>query len=309
MNNSIIKIGTRDSKLAVWQAEQVQLILEQTGRKTELVKIKSPADLDLSTPLHEFGDTGIFTKMLDVALLENRVDIAVHSLKDYPTTEPEGVKLIAVLARAAHEDILVLHPNTNKTSLERAENTIATGSIRRQAQWKHRYPNHILTGLRGNVQTRLKKLEESDWSGAIFAKAGLERIGILPENHLVLNWMIPAPAQGVVGITCRASDADMINLLQVINHEETWLEATIEREFLNAAEGGCSAPIGAYAQIRGHEVELKAVIFEPDGSKKVNFSGSCALPNTMHFGRTAAEEALQNGGAEIMKKIKDERAS
>ncbi len=309
MNNTTIKIGTRDSKLAVWQAEQVQLMLEQAGRTTELVKVKSPADLDLTTPLNKFGGTGIFTKMLDVALLEKQIDIAVHSLKDYPTKAPKGVKLTAVLPRAAHEDILVLHPMKNASSLENEENVIATGSIRRKAQWKHRYPKHTITGLRGNVQTRLKKLAESDWTGAIFAKAGLERIQVLPENYITLDWMIPAPAQGVVGITCSSADHEMINLLQVLNHEETWLEATIEREFLNTAEGGCSAPIGALAKIKGHEVEFTAAIFEPDGSNKVSFSDSCALPNTMHFGRTAAEKALQNGGAEIMKKIKDERAN
>lgn len=307
MNNTTIRIGTRDSKLAVWQAEQVLNMLKKANRKAKLVKVKSPADLDLKTPLHAFQGTGIFTKMLDVALLENQIDIAVHSLKDYPTVEPEGIKMACALQRADSSDILV-STGTLPEDFDQNTYTIATGSIRRKAQWLNRYPVHKITGLRGNVQTRLKKLEDSNWAGAVFAKAGLERINLLPKHYQILDWMIPAPAQGVIGISCRSDEHDMINLLQVLNHEPSWLEASLEREFLNTAEGGCSAPIGALATISAGDVHLKAAIFEPDGSHKVMFDEYVSLANCMHFGRKAAEKTLKNGGDAIMNKINDERA-
>ncbi|RLD25560.1 MAG: hydroxymethylbilane synthase, partial [Bacteroidetes bacterium] len=166
--NRQIRIGTRDSQLALWQANTVKDKLVELGYETELIAVKSTGDLVLNKPLYELGITGIFTKTLDVAMLNGSIDIAVHSMKDVPTLLPKGIVQTAVLERASSLDILV----TKGAPDFQEECTIASGSLRRRAQWLHRYPHHKVVGLRGNVNTRLRKLEDSDWQGAIFAKAG-----------------------------------------------------------------------------------------------------------------------------------------
>jgi hydroxymethylbilane synthase len=192
--NKVIKIGTRDSQLALWQAETVEQQLIKLGYKTKLVPVKSTGDVLLDKPLYELGITGIFTKTLDVAMLNGTVDIAVHSMKDVPTLLPIGIAQSAVLERANTSDILV-HKGLDFLNLD---GVIATGSLRRKAQWLHKYPQHKVVDLRGNVNLRLQKLENSNWGGAIFAKAGLQRINVLPEEYINLDWMVPAPAQGAV---------------------------------------------------------------------------------------------------------------
>lgn len=305
MEQQVIRIGTRDSKLAMWQAYQVEYQLKSLGCKTEIVAVKSPGDLDLQTPLHQFGTTGIFTKVLDVALQENRIDLAVHSLKDYPTETPEGLALPAVLKRGPHQDILVHKGDTSFLEEPESEATIATGSIRRIAQWKYRYPRHQSTALRGNVQTRLRKLQENNWQGAIFAKAGLERIDLLPANHLVLHWMIPAPAQGIIGLGCRDSDLKLKDLLKRVNHPETFLCAKIERGFLNKVEGGCSAPVGAYAFLKGKNIHFHGAVFELDGSAKFENKQVVDLAQAESVAETAAKQVLAEGAQKIMEKLRN----
>ena len=174
--SKVLRIGTRDSQLAVWQATLVQDLLKEMGVASELVYMKSEGDIDTVTPLYALGVTGVFTKTLDAALLNNRIDIAVHSMKDVPTQLAQGIQQTAVLKRASHKDILVYKNGFDFLNDFNTTATIATGSIRRIAQWLHRYPNHTVENLRGNVNTRLRKLKESSWQGAIFAAAGLERI-------------------------------------------------------------------------------------------------------------------------------------
>ena len=190
-----IRIGTRESELALWQANTVAQKINKLGIATEIIAVKSTGDIILDKPLYELGITGIFTKTLDMALLQGTIDIAVHSMKDVPTSLPQGIKSFAVLERADVKDILVL--KEREIDFEIA-NTIATGSLRRKAQWLHKFPSHNMVDLRGNVNLRLQKLEDNDWNGAIFAKAGLERINILPSQIIELNWMLPAPAQGAL---------------------------------------------------------------------------------------------------------------
>jgi hydroxymethylbilane synthase len=298
-----MRIGTRDSKLAVWQATTVQNLLHNIGQDSSLIYVKSPGDKDLTTPLNQFGGTGIFTKVLDDALLNGEVDIAVHSLKDYPTQAPEGIALPAVLQRGAVEDILVYNNQPSFAEEEIAK--IATGSIRRVAQWKSRFPKHENPGLRGNIQTRLQKLKDNDWDGAIFAKAGLERINILPKNHVVLDWMIPAPAQGAIAIACRSEDTDIVELLKKLNHTATLTETKIERDFLRTVEGGCSAPVGALARIEQNKVHFKAGVFELNGASKVIFEDSISLNESENLGIEAAQKVLDKGGREIMLNIKN----
>lgn len=299
-----MRIGTRDSKLAIWQAEKVQSLLLSFGQSSELVFVKSPADIDLKTPLHQFGGTGVFTKVLDDALFKGEIDIAVHSLKDYPTEPPKGIHIPAVLERGSYHDIVVY--KGDKSFLEKEElSKIATGSIRRIAQWKSKFPKHQMQSLRGNVQTRLRKLNENDWQGAIFAKAGLERINILPEKHIVLDWMIPAPAQGVIGIACLEDSEENTEFIKKLNHTKTFREAFAERAFLNAVEGGCSAPVGALAIMEEEQLKFKAGVFALNGEMKVIFDGNYPLDSWQEAGRKAATQVLNEGGKEIMQSIKN----
>ena len=200
----IIRIGTRDSQLALWQANKVRSELEELGYESVLVPIKSTGDIVLDTPLYEMGITGIFTKNLDIAMLNKEIDIAVHSFKDVPTVLPENIIQAAVLRRDDSSDILVL--NGTEEFFGQPNGTIATGSLRRKAMWLNRYPTHTVVGLRGNVNTRLEKLENNEWDGAVFAAAGLYRLGKKPATAINLSWMIPAPAQGAIMITCLKDD-------------------------------------------------------------------------------------------------------
>ncbi|MGZ5255987.1 MAG: hydroxymethylbilane synthase, partial [Flavitalea sp.] len=177
-----IRIGTRESQLAVWQATQVKNILESKGYTTELVYIKSEGDIDLNTPLYEMGVQGVFTRSLDIAMLSNRIDIAVHSMKDVPTQLPKGIIQSAAMKRGPYRDLIVYKNTTDFLDDKNSEGNIATSSVRRIAQWLNRYPKHQVHNLRGNVNTRLRKLSEENWNGAIFAQAGLERINLRPEN-------------------------------------------------------------------------------------------------------------------------------
>lgn len=291
----------------MWQARQVAAALEPHQAPVKLVPVKSPADLDLKTPLHQFGETGIFTKMLDVALWEDQIDLAVHSLKDYPTTLPEGLVLSAVLPRGPHRDVLIPGAAFPSDFWQNPpqQATVATGSIRRIAQWKHRFPGHQTAPLRGNVQTRLRKLAESTWQGAIFAEAGLHRVDLLPPNHQVLDWMIPAPAQGVVGIINRHKDEALTKLLRQISHTETLLRSQAERTFLNQVEGGCSAPVGALATLHGEKLYLEAAVFDLDGSQCFYAQGESHLEQAPELGRELARKVLAQGAAAIMEKLKN----
>ncbi len=300
-----IRIGTRDSELALWQANTVKSQLEHLGYTTALVPVKSTGDLVLDKPLYELGITGIFTKTLDVAMLKGDVDIAVHSMKDVPTALPKGIAQGAVLKRANVHDILV-----HKGSLDflESQGTIATGSLRRKAQWLHRYPKHEVVDLRGNVNTRLQKLEDSDWNGAIFAKAGLERIELTPQDHIVLDWMIPAPAQGAMMIAVLENDDHTKEAIAKLNDTETEICTRIEREFLRVLEGGCTAPIGALATIENDTLHFEGVLFSLCGKEKISVEKSISLKELNGFGAACAKEVLNNGGSQLMKRIKAEIA-
>lgn len=293
-----IRIGTRSSELALWQATTVADQLEHLGYQTEIVKIDSIGDAVLNKPLYELGTTGVFTKNLDIALLNEQIDIAVHSLKDVPTQMPNGIVQAAVLKRGQVEDVLVLKDNEQFFSEPSA--VIATGSLRRQAQWLYRYPEHRVVDLRGNVNTRLKKLRDNDWNGAIFAKAGLKRIGLLPKNHISLDWMIPAPAQGAVMVATLEKDEEIKQICAELNDEDTALCVDIERRFLNKLEGGCSAPIGALAKIINEQIVFKGVLFSIDGSRKIEFSKTVSR-NHADLPEFAAQYILDRGGKKLMR--------
>jgi hydroxymethylbilane synthase len=298
-----IRIGTRDSELALWQAHTVQNKLNDLGYTTEIVAVKSQGDIILDKPLYELGITGIFTKTLDIAMINGQVDIAVHSMKDVPTALPQGIVQAAVLERANTLDILVHKGNLDFLT---TTGTIATGSLRRQAQWWHQYPNHQVVDLRGNVNTRMQKLAESDWDGAVFAAAGLERINLKPDNYINLDWMIPAPAQGAMLVVAMANDEFTKDAVSQLNDIETEICTYIERQFLKTLEGGCTAPIGALAQYDEEKdtIEFKGVLFSVDGKQKIAIEKSVDISEWKKLGFHSAQEILKNGGAELMLEIK-----
>ena len=299
-----IRIGTRDSELALWQAHTVEKKLNDLGYKTEIIAVKSTGDIILDKPLYELGITGIFTKTLDVAMINGDVDIAVHSMKDVPTALPLGIVQAAVLERATTLDILVHKGNLDFLN---GEGTIATGSLRRQAQWLHKYPKHTVVNLRGNVNSRMKKLDESAWSGAIFAKAGLERINLKPDNVIDLDWMIPAPAQGAMVVVAMQNDAFTKDALSQLNDIETEIVTYIERQFLKTLEGGCTAPIGALAKYNEKDdtIHFQGVLFSLDGKEKMEIDKIVPVEEWKKLGFYSAQEILNNGGTKLMAEIKN----
>lgn len=301
-----IRIGTRDSELALWQAHHVEKKLNDLGHKTQIVAVKSQGDIILDKPLYELGITGIFTKTLDIAMINGQIDIAVHSMKDVPTALPIGIVQAAVLQRADERDILVY--NNNLDFIEKEGTipiTIGTGSLRRQAMWLNKYPNHKVEDLRGNVNTRLQKLKDNNWNGAIFAAAGLERINIKPTNFINLDWMIPAPAQGAMVVLAMQNDELCKAAVAELNDLETDICTYIERQFLKTLEGGCTAPIGALATFGEDEILFKGILLSVDGKQKIEIERTVPIQEWKKLGYHSAQEILNNGGAELMKVIKE----
>lgn len=297
-----IRIGTRDSKLAVWQATQVQQLLTAQGLQCELVPVKSEGDLDLVTPLYAMGVEGVFTKTLDAHLLSNRVDIAVHSMKDVPTQLARGITQAAVLKRASHKDILVVK-NQEVLHTFTEPHIIATGSVRRKAQWLNRYAHHQIEQLRGNVQTRLQKLQDHNWSGAIFAAAGLERIGLRPDTATDLDWMLPAPAQGAIMIVCREEAETLLQACSVMDDTETASCVKAERDFLSALMGGCSTPISALATFTDGKMIFKGNILSPDGKDKIEIEELFDATQAAEAGKMAAAQIIAAGAGRIIAQL------
>ncbi|MDX6180906.1 hydroxymethylbilane synthase [Flavobacterium sp. Fl-77] len=304
MAEKTIRIGTRDSELALWQAHTVQKKLNDLGYTTEIVAVKSTGDIILDKPLYELGITGIFTKTLDIAMINGDIDIAVHSMKDVPTALPKGIVQAAVLERANVLDILVHKGNPD---FENQPSTVATGSLRRQAMWLNKYPHHTVVDLRGNVNTRMQKLQDSDWNGAVFAAAGLERINLTPENYINLDWMIPAPAQGAMLVVAMENDNYTLDALSQLNHIETEICTYIERQFLRTLEGGCTAPIGALVRYDEEEDTLRfqGILLSVDGKQKLEIDKTVAIEEWKKLGFYSAQEILNSGGAELMQTIKE----
>lgn len=295
----IIRIGTRESQLAVWQANAVQQLLLQKGYKSELVYIKSEGDTDLQTPLYELGVQGIFTRTLDIALLSDKIDIAVHSMKDVPTMLPKGIVQAAVLKRASQADILVPGPKHTADAANVAR-WVGTGSIRRKAQWLHRYPQDSIENLRGNVNTRLRKVAESNWHGAIFAAAGLERLGLRPENAITLDWMLPAPAQGAIVAVCKAEDTHAYEACQHFNDKDTAICVAAERDFLRTLMGGCATPISAWASIDKGNIIFKGNVLSVDGRDMLDVQVEKPLGVAGNIGKEAAEKLLTGGAKSLL---------
>lgn len=306
MSALVIRIGTRDSALALWQAKKVQNLLEAIGLNVTLVPTKSEGDLDLITPLYAMGVQGVFTKTLDAALLNNRIDIAVHSMKDVPIDLPAGIIQAAVLERANNSDVLVVKDKAafEKKIASNEELIIGTGSVRRKAQWLSKYPNSNIQDLRGNIATRLAKLHQENWDGAIFAAAALERLSITTESVIDLDWMLPAPAQGAIMVVCRTDDLTILNACKQINHAITADSVKIERDFLKLLMGGCSTPIAAETIIDCNTVNFRGSVASENGALYLQYENQFELSAIENIASIAADNLLKQGADKIIKEIR-----
>jgi hydroxymethylbilane synthase len=236
-------------------------------------------------------------------MIQGKIDIAVHSMKDVPTQLPQGIVQGAVLPRANVNDVLVHNGNFNPNE---NSGVIATSSLRRKAQWLHKYPNYQINDIRGNVNTRLKKLEESSWNGAIFAQAGLERLNLKLEKLETLDWMISAPAQGAMLVVVNSDNDYALNAVSELNDVETEICTYIERQFLRTLEGGCTAPVGALATYdeKQDKIHFKGNLCSVDGKKNLIIEKSVEVSEWKKLGFNCAKEILENGGEAIMNELK-----
>jgi hydroxymethylbilane synthase len=305
-----IRIGTRGSELALWQTYHVKTQLESRfpGIAIDVQKIKTTGDKILDAPLAKIGDKGLFTKELEIALLDERVDIAVHSFKDVPTFVPDGLIIAAVLEREdVHDVFIATHKKSHRTFDGLPPHAIiATGSLRRKCQLLNAYPDMQIVEIRGNLNTRLLKLDSSEWDGMILAKAGVTRLGwgLRITNILPFELMLPAVGQGALAIESRAGDRNIEELLLPLHHHLTAATVTAERALLRYLEGGCQIPIGAYGQIIGNELRLDAIIGSLDGKRIVRGKKIGTIAHAEQIGIDLAIELFNQGGKEILEKIR-----
>jgi hydroxymethylbilane synthase (EC 2.5.1.61) len=299
---TLLRLGTRKSKLALWQANFVKEKLEALGCKVELVPITTTGDKILDAPLAKIGGKGLFVKEIENALLAGEIDLAVHSLKDVPITIPEGLILSAITEREEPYDVLI---SRNGEKLEELPSgaVVGTSSLRRQVQIKRRRRDLKVEILRGNVDTRLRKLKEGLYDAIVLAYAGVKRMGLSGEISQVLEDFIPAVGQGSLAIETRAEDERVINFVKVLNHQESWLRAVCERAFLRELQGGCQVPMGAYAWIEGDRIKIKGFISDLEGERFLEGYEEGSLQEAEEVGKRLAQRLLREGGEEILKEI------
>jgi hydroxymethylbilane synthase len=299
---TLLRLGTRKSKLALWQANFVKEKLEALGCKVELVPITTTGDKILDAPLAKIGGKGLFVKEIENALLAGEIDLAVHSLKDVPMIIPEGLTLSAITEREEPYDVLI---SRNGKKLEELHSgaVVGTSSLRRQVQIKRKRRDLRVEILRGNVDTRLRKLKEGLYDAIVLAHAGVKRMGFSGEVSQVLKDFIPAVGQGSLAIETRAEDERVINFVKVLNHEESWLSAVCERAFLRELQGGCQVPIGAYAWIEGDRIKIKGFISDLEGERFLEGYEEGSPQKAEEVGKRLAQRLLREGGEEILKEI------
>ena len=296
-----LRIGTRGSRLALWQANHVAALLRAhaADRTVELVEIQTAGDQVRDVPLTTLGGQGVFTKEIQKALLDDRVDVAVHSLKDLPTIPVDGVVLAAVPLRGPTGDVFVSKRYRRFDDLP-AGAVIATSSLRHRAQVLHRRRDLSVVDIRGNVETRLRKLDEQALDGLVLAQAGLERLELADRITEVLDpaWMLPAVGQGALGLECRTADAATSALLLAVNHSPTHHAVLAERAFLRALQGGCQVPIGAAGSVHEGAVSVRGAVLSPDGSRRLE--GKMSGANPEETGENLARELLNLGAGELL---------
>lgn len=298
-----IRIGTRNSALALWQAREVARHLQNQNYLTEIVPIVSSGDKNLNQPLYALGITGVFTRDLDVALLNDEIDIAVHSLKDVPTQLPEHIELIAHLERDYPQDVLIRKESAKNKEFH--ELKLATSSLRRRAFWLKNFPAAEFSDIRGNIQTRLQKLEEGDFDATILSLAGIKRMN-MDIDYEMLPFMIPAASQGVISVAGHSGKKEINAIIRSINHKPTQICVEMERNFLRTLEGGCTAPIGAFAEIFDDQIRFKAALCSLDGKSSIATDENFVYNEEENAGEKFAAIVLENGGKELMAEIKSQ---
>lgn len=304
-----IRLGTRKSPLAVWQAKHVEALLcgFDSNIEVEIKEINSDGDQNLVQPLYSFGITGVFTKSLDQALLNRTIDVAVHSLKDIPTELAKGLNIVSVLPRDYNQDILVFREGLDISKVDLNKATIATGSLRRRAFLANEYPGIGFEEIRGNVQTRLKKMTELGVEGTVLSMAGVERMG-MKLNYEELDFMLPSAGQGCIALVVSDEySKEMTEILMKIGDSTTKEIVSFERSFLNKLEGGCTAPIGIRVTKNNEVYSASASILSIDGKKRIDENNfTINLSDAISQGKEFSNLILNNGGKELMKEIKIE---
>lgn len=320
-----IRLGTRGSQLARWQAEWVAAELRTLGHDVELIEIVTHGDIEQARPIETIGTLGVFTKEIQRALLAGTVDIGVHSLKDLPTEPVEGLAIAAVPARESVADVIVLPrlkvaeiqesgaidspPSDTSTPMGRLSRAIlpqsarvGTSSLRRQAQLRHVRPDLRAEEIRGNVDTRLRKLDEGQFDAIVLAEAGLRRLGLTDRitHRLSVELMLPAVGQGALGIECRSDDANILAVLSPLDDLATRAAVTAERALLARLRGGCTAPVGAWGTVVGGQVYLEAVVLSVDGTQRICVSGNALLPDALALGERLADELTAQGADQLI---------
>jgi hydroxymethylbilane synthase len=304
---SVLRIATRQSKLALWQAEHVADLLRaaHTGLQVELVKIVTQGDRILDRPLADIGGKGLFIKELEVALAEQRADIAVHSMKDVPSDLPPGMALAAMLPRADARDAFI---SKHFTSLDALPNgaRIGTSSLRRQCQLRQLRRDIEIVPLRGNVDTRLRKLDAEEFDAIILASAGLIRLGLGNQitQLLPIDQSLPAVGQGIIGIECRADDTQSMDRVRVLDNAAAQICITAERAFAQRLEGSCQSPIGGYAELAGPQIKLQGLIASIDGTQVFRDSIVGAHKDAAALGRGLADRMLFAGADKLLKELR-----
>ena len=301
-------IGTRSSKLALWQAHHIKDELQKLSPALEidLKEIKTKGDHITDVALSKIGGKGLFTKEIEDALLEKEIDLAVHSLKDLPTKLPGGLKIGAVLKREEPHDVLI---SKNKTKFKAfpVNSKIGTSSLRRTSQLKAIRSDLEYLDLRGNLDTRIRKLEDGNYDGIILAYAGVKRLGFEDKitEHFNPKDILPAVGQGALAIEVRENDKNTEDIISKLNHNETYLASIAERAFLETLQGGCQVPIGAYSEIKENKITLYGLISRLDGRKIVKNKNTCKLEinECKSLGENLAKTLLQMGGKEILQEI------
>lgn len=301
-----LRIATRESPLALWQAEHVAGLLERAhpGLRVELVRMTTQGDRILDAPLAKIGGKGLFVKELEQSLLEGRTDIAVHSMKDVPVELPPGLHLPVVLEREQPCDAFVSNRYRHLDDLPEGAR-LGTSSLRRQAQLQARRPDLRIVSLRGNVGTRLRKLDDGEYDAIILACAGLMRLGLEDRirDRLGPDICLPAIGQGAIGIECRANDARINALIAVLDHVPTHVCVSAERALNARLDGGCQVPIAAHAVLTDGRLHLDALVGRPDGKEVIRVAGDAASADAVALGTRLAEDLLARGAAAILAEV------
>jgi hydroxymethylbilane synthase len=298
-----IRIGTAPDEMSLWQAETVSKQLNYLEHETEIITVDS-IDKDLKNkPVYKTGNVNVYIRYLDTALLNNSIDIAVYSLKDVPPALPEGIVQAAVLKRGNFNDVLIL--KEDEEFFTRKSANIATNSLRCKAQWLNRYPHHKMIHIEGDVRTRLKKLDELEWDGAVFTQTELKKLDLLPEDHLRLDWMLPAAGQGTVMIATQTDHTELIEIIKELNHEESEKCVDTERIFLDTLGADYTSPVGALTTLKNEKLKFKGAVFSPDGKYKIEFSKMTPLEEEDELGKFAAQYILKRKGDRIMRQKND----